>query len=263
HQGMGIGASGVHGKVPVDALFEHPGQGQQLGHGGGQAHLARVARLVRLRDRDGQMTEAAEGVRPEPGMPRLLGEVLGQEHGQLPSGGAASQATEQQGPRQLRRPVVAQNPHFLGLDAVAHWFTLGGSGGAPPPDPPTALIPRGAATRTAGWLTGSPWGERRRSASQKSAGWLSVTRAPRRYGANPSGAPAGSPRASSRLAGRRAARSGSRSAPLSAWPRRPPPPPGGGSAAPRPRSSRGSRAPAPVDAAAANRTRCSGAPRHA
>src|SRR5262249_2470871 len=218
HQGMGIGASGVHGKVPVDALFEHPGQGQQLGHGGGQAHLARVARLVRLRDRDGQMTEAAEGVRPEPGMPRLLGEVLGQEHGQLPIRGAASQATEQQGPRQLRRPVVAQNPHFLGLDAVAHWFTLGGSGGAPPPDPPpafdppraatrpagwltgspwggaaalrpqtppTALIPRGAATRTAGWLTGSPWGERRRSASQKSAGWLSVTRAPRRYGASP------------------------------------------------------------------------------
>src|SRR5262249_22713764 len=147
------------------------GQGQELGHGGGQAHLARVARLVGLRDRDGQMTEAAEGVRPQPGVPRLLGEVLGQEHGQLSIRGAASQATSAQAPRPLRRPVVAEHTGFLGLDAVAHWFTLGGSGGAPPPDPPTALTRRGAARRTAGWLTGSPWGERRRSSSRKSAGW--------------------------------------------------------------------------------------------
>src|SRR5262249_51131232 len=37
----------------------------------------------------------------------------------------------------------------------AHWFPLEGSGGAPPPDPPTASTGRGAARRTARWLIGS------------------------------------------------------------------------------------------------------------
>src|SRR5262249_38167649 len=72
---------------------------------------------------------------------------------------------------------------------IAHWVALGGGGGAPPsrraapgppasgprpppgaPDPPTALIGRGAARRTAEWLTPRARGRDRRPRGPVAAG---------------------------------------------------------------------------------------------